>query len=69
MTHGAFGMLVLKKRGVRVNLFLLAQEKSSGLLLREGFKGRVAAIRAKARLRLLASQGRGHVSIATSLVT
>ena len=67
-------MLVI--RGRRVNSLLLARERSRGILLRQGFKDRVVAIRAKAKishpkmgdtLGPLASQGRGHVSIATSL--
>ena len=73
MTHRASGMRVLKIRERRANLLLLAQGRSRGLLLHKGFKDR-----AKARvnhpkmgdtLGLLASQGRGHVSIATNLDT
>ena len=69
---------MLRIRGRRVNFLLLAQERSRGLLLREGFKDRAAATKAKAKINhpkmgdtlgLLASQGRGHVSIATSLGT
>ena len=71
-------MRVLKIRGRRANLLLLAQGISGGLLLRKGFRDRAAAIRAKARVnhpkmgdtsRLLANQGRGHFSIATNLDT
>ena len=76
--HGASRMWVLVIRGRRVNSFLLAREKSRGLLLPEGFRDRVAATRGKAKIShpkigdtsgLLASQGRGHVSIVTSLDT
>ena len=72
------GMQVLVIRGRRVNYLLLARERSKGLLLREGFKDRVAATRAKARIShpkmgdtsgLLASQSRECVSNATSLDT
>ena len=68
-------MRVLMTRGRRVNSFLLAQERSRGLLLREGFKDKVAATKAKARIShpkmgdtsgLLASQGREYVSSTTS---
>ena len=78
MTHETFGMRVLKIRGMRANLLLLSQERSRGLLLHEGFRDRVVVTRAKAKINhhkmgdtsgLLASQGRGHVSIATSLNT
>ena len=71
-------MRVLKIRRMRANLLLLAQERSKGLQLRKGFKDSVTAIKAKSRvnhpkmgdtLSLLASQGREHVSIATSLDT
>ena len=41
--------LLLKIRGGRVNLLLLAREISKGLLFREGFKDRVVAIKAKAK--------------------
>ena len=57
MTHEASEMQELVTRGRRTNL-LLAQERSRGLLLRENFRDRVAAIRTKARSRLLANQGR-----------
>ena len=50
MTHGASGMQVLKIRGRRANLLLLAQGRSRGLLLRRGFKDRAAAIKAKVRV-------------------
>ena len=72
------GMQVLVIRGRRVNYLLLVRERSRGLLLREGFKDRVAATRAKARIShpkmgdtsgLLASQSRECVSNATSLDT
>ena len=69
---------MLKIRGRIANLLLLVQGRSRGILLRKGFKDRIMIIRAKARvnhprvgetLGLLASQGKGHVSIATSLDT
>ena len=78
MTHRASEMLVLKIRGRRANLILLTWEGSRGLLLRKAFRHRAVAIRAKARINypkmgdisgLLARQGRGHISIATSLDT
>ena len=59
-------------------ILLLAQERSRGLVLLEGFKDRVVAIRAKARIshpkmgvtsRILASQGKEYVSSATNLDT
>ena len=65
-------------KGRRVNSLLLAWERSRGLLLREGFRDRVAATRAKARISrpkmgdtsgLLVNQGRECVSSATSLDT
>ena len=71
-------MRVLVIRGRRTDRLLLAWERSKGLLLRKGFKDRVTAPRAKARishpkmggtLGLLASQGKGCVSSATSLDT
>ena len=55
-----------------------AQGRSRGHLLCRGFRDKATAIKAKARVnhpnmggisRLLASQGRGHVYIATSLDT
>ena len=48
MTHGASGMRELVIRSMRVNSLPLAQERSRGLLVREGF--RAAATRAKARI-------------------
>ena len=69
---------VLVIRGRRVNSFLLARKISRGLLLREGFRDKAAATKAKARIshpkmedtsRLLASQGKECVSNATSLDT
>ena len=78
MTHKASGMRVLRIRGMRANLLLLAQGRNRGLMLYEGFRDRVVAIRAKAKIshpkmgdtsKLLANQGRGHVSSATSLNT
>ena len=79
MTHETSGMWVLKIRGRRVNiLFLLARGRSKRLLLRKYFKDRVVATKAKARAdhlqvvdlsRLIASHGRGHVSIAINLDT
>ena len=69
-------MRALKIRGRRANLLFLAQGRSKGLLLLKDFRDRAAAIKAKTRVNhhkmgdtsgLLASQGRGHVSIATSL--
>ena len=65
-----------KIRGRRTSLLLLVQGRSRGLLLRRVFRDKTMVIRAKARVnhpkmrdisRLLASQGRGHVSIATGL--
>ena len=73
--HGASEMRVLVMREMRVNSLRLAQEKSRRLLLYEGFKERVVATKAKAMIshpkmgetsRLPASQGRGHLSCATS---
>ena len=71
-------VLVIRER--RVNSLPLAKERSRGLLLREGFKGKVASTKAKAKARishsmmegtlgLLANQGRECVSSATSLDT
>ena len=71
-------MQVLVIRGRRVNSFVLARERVRGLILHEGFRDKAAAIRAKAKIShpkmgdtsgLLASQGREHVSSATSLNT
>ena len=76
MAHGTSMMRVLKIRGGRINLLLLAWGRNRGVLLHKGFKDRVAAIRAKARvdhskvgdiLGHLVSQCKEHVSIATSL--
>ena len=78
MTHGASGMRVLNIRGRRYNLVLLAHGRSRGLILSKSFRDEVATIRAKARanhpnmggtLGFLASQGRDHVTIVTSLDT
>ena len=43
-------MWVLVVRGMRVNSFLLARERSRGLLPREGFRDRDVAAKAKARV-------------------
>ena len=73
--HGTSEMRVLRIRGRRANLLLLAQGKSRGLLLHSGFKGKVAAIKAKAKvnhprvgntLGLQARQGRGYPSSSSS---
>ena len=78
MSHEASGMRVLRIRGRRFDLLLLARERSRGLLLREGFRDKIAAIGAKARIshpkmgdtsELLSSHGREYVSSATSLDT
>ena len=50
MMHKTSGMWVLKIRGGRANLLLLSQERNRGVLLCKGFKDRVAAMRAKARV-------------------
>ena len=69
-------MRVLVLRGRRINPLLLARERSIGLLLRESSRDKAVTTRAKARVSypkmgdtsgLLASQGREHVSSATSL--
>ena len=71
-------MWASKIRGRRANLLLVVKERSKGHLLRMGFKDKATVIRAKARVNhpkmgetsgLLASQGRGHVSIATNTDT
>ena len=72
MMHRAFGTQVLVVRGRGTNLFLLALERSIGLLLRSGFRDKATTIRAKARidpghLRQIAGRGRdprvmGHLS-------
>ena len=75
MTHETSEMRVLKIRGRRVNLLLLAQGRSRGLLLRNGFRDK-----AKAKVKvdhpivvdalgLQAKQDKGHVSITISLNT
>ena len=70
--------MLLKIRGRRVNLLLLARGRSRRILLRKDFKDRAVAIKAKARVdhlqvvdisRLTASQGSGHVTILFSLDT
>ena len=70
-------MRVLVERGKRTS-FLLARERSRGLMLFEGFRDMVAAPKAKARishpkmggtLGLLASQCKGCVSSVTNLDT
>ena len=66
MTHRASGARVLVIRGRRPNL-LLAPGRSRRILLRKDLRDRAMAIRAKARLRLLASQNRWHVITITSL--
>ena len=58
-------MRVLVIRGRRASL-LLVWERSGRLLVHEGFTDSAVAIRAKAISGLLASQNRGHVSIAIS---
>ena len=50
MMQRAFEIQVLVIRERRTIRLLLAQERSRGLLLREGFKDRVAASKAKARI-------------------
>ena len=50
MTYGASRMQVPVIRGRRVNSLLLAQERSKGLLLHEGFRDRVVATKAKAKI-------------------
>ena len=50
-------MLVLVRRRGRIN-FLLARGRSRGLLLHEDFKDKAEVIRAKAKSRHLARQGR-----------
>ena len=78
MTQRASEMPVLVIRRRRTIFLLLARERSGGLLLREGFRDKAAAPRAKDRIShrkmgdtsgLLASQGRECVSSATSLDT
>ena len=78
MTQRASEMRVLLIRGRRTNHLLRTRERRRGLLLYEGLRDRVAAPRAKVRISylkmgdtsgLIASQGRGCVSSATSLDT
>ena len=66
----------VKDKKKRSQPFFLAQGRSRGLLLRKGFRDRAASIKAKARVNhpkvrytswLLASEGKEHVAIATSL--
>ena len=68
-------MQASKIRGKRANLLLLVEGRSKGPLFRRVFRDKAKTIKAKARvnhpkmggiLRLLANQGRGHVSIATN---
>ena len=69
-------MLVIRRR--RVNSLILARERSRGFLLRKGFRDKVTATKAKARIshpdmgdtsELQASQGRECVSNDTNLDT
>ena len=53
--YGTSEMQVLKIRGGRTNLLLLAQERNRGVLLRKGFRDMATAIRAKAMVDLLVS--------------
>ena len=73
MTHRSSEMRVLVIRGRRVNSLLLAWEISKGLLLHEGFRDKAKAKinhpKIGDTLGLLASRGKGYVSIATSLNT
>ena len=76
MMHGASGMQVLAVRGRRVNSLLLARERRRGFLLREDFRDKAAATRAKAShpkmgdtSGLLANQDKGCISNATNLDT
>ena len=55
--HGASEIRVLVARGRRISL-LLVREGSRRLLFHGDFKDGMAAIRAKAELRLLAKRGR-----------
>ena len=50
MKHETSKMLVLRIRERRVNLLLLAQGRSRGLLLHSDFRDRAVAIRAKAKV-------------------
>ena len=77
--HKTSGMRVLLKiRGRKVNLLLLARGRSLRLLLYKDFRDGAATTKAKARVnyfqvvdisRLIASLGRGYVTIAISLDT
>ena len=78
VTQRASEIRVLVIRGRRTILLLLPRERSRGLILHKGFRDKVAAPRAKAKIRhpkmgvtswLLASQARECVSITTSLDT
>ena len=55
MTHGAFGMRGPVRKGRRVTIFL-ARERSGGLMFLKNIQYRVAAIRAKAKARMLVRQ-------------
>ena len=57
MTQKASEMRVLVIIGRRTNRLLLAQERSKGLLLREGFRDKVAAPKAKAMISVLKMGG------------
>ena len=50
MTHRTSEMRVLRIRGRRANLLLLAQGRSRGLLLRSGFRDMAMTIKAKAKV-------------------
>ena len=71
MMHGASGTRVLVVRGRGTDLLLLALEISRGLLLRNELRDRATTMIDRHKvgdtLRLLVSQGRGHVAISTSL--
>ena len=78
MTHGTSEMRVLKIKGRRANLLLLAQERSRRLLLCKDIKDRATTTKAKARVdhlqvvdlsRLTTSLGREYVTTAISLDT
>ena len=59
--HETFEMrMLLNLRGGRVNLNLLARERSRRLIFHEGFRDRAMAIRAKAKSGPLACQFRTH---------
>ena len=59
-------MRVLVARGSRDRL-LPVWERSRRLPVHEGFKDKAVAMKSKAKLRLLASLSRSHVTIAISL--